>query len=85
MMRVIAARERQYTRYGREICNGSVSYDELLKDHPLTSRQQKDLQHISLQYGLSNRVQIKILRLARTIADLEGEEFISDKALNEAL
>jgi magnesium chelatase family protein len=85
MKRVSAARERQYSRYGREICNGSVSYDELLKESPLTSRHQKDLQQLSLQHGLSNRVQIKILRLARTIADLDGKDFISDIALNEAL
>lgn len=34
---------------------------------------------------MSNRVQIKIIQLARTIADLNREEHISDVALQEAL
>ncbi|MGD6875667.1 ATP-binding protein [Bacillus infantis] len=72
--RVCKARERQYKRYGREICNGSV-----------TPNQQKDLQQISLQQGLSNRVQMKILRLVRTIADMDEQDLISDQALTEAM
>ena len=82
--RVSAARERQYSRYGREICNGSVPFEELIKSSSLTLEQQQDLRKVSIQNGLSNRVQIKIIRLARTISDLDGEDGISEKALNEA-
>jgi magnesium chelatase family protein len=82
--RVRSARERQYQRYEREICNGSVPFEELIKSSPLTPAQQKDLQSLSIQHGLSNRVQIKIIRLARTISDLQGEDCILDDALNEA-
>ncbi|MDQ0154232.1 hypothetical protein [Robertmurraya andreesenii] len=32
--RVQAVRIRQYERYGREICNGRVSYELLLKTSP---------------------------------------------------
>ncbi|MBH9967916.1 YifB family Mg chelatase-like AAA ATPase [[Bacillus] enclensis] len=85
MERVRQARERQYLRYGREICNGSVPFEELIKKSPLTPQQQKDIQQLSIQYGLSNRVQIKIIRLARTISDLMGEEAITEAALTEAL
>ncbi|WP_404330359.1 YifB family Mg chelatase-like AAA ATPase [Mesobacillus maritimus] len=60
--RVSAARERQYERYGREICNSSVPFEQLIGGRPLTSSQQNGLQNLSMKYGLSNRVQIKIIR-----------------------
>ncbi|WP_335871154.1 YifB family Mg chelatase-like AAA ATPase [Bacillus sp. 2205SS5-2] len=83
--RVSAAREKQYRRYGREVCNGSVPFEELIKSSPLSPSQQTELQKISIQYGLSNRVQIKIIRLARTISDIQEEDEISEAALTEAL
>ena len=83
--RVIAARERQYKRYGNEICNGSVPFEQLIDESPLTSRQKQLLQNLSIKHGLSNRVQIKMIRLARTIADLKGDPSISDGALAEAI
>ena len=85
MKRVSEARERQYLRYEREICNGSVPFEELVKKSPLTVGQQSGLQRLSITQGLSNRVQIKIIRLARTISDLQGEESITDDAMSEAL
>lgn len=83
--RVIAARERQYDRYGKEVCNSSVPFEQLLGNRPLTEAQQSRLQDLSMKYGLSNRVQIKLIRLARTISDMRGEPFISDVAIEEAL
>ncbi|MFA9560653.1 YifB family Mg chelatase-like AAA ATPase [Evansella sp. AB-rgal1] len=83
--RVQRARERQYERYGKEICNASVPFEQLIKQHPLTNNQQHELQSLSIKQGFSNRVQIKLIRLARTIADLKGEQMISDEALLEAL
>lgn len=83
--RVVLARERQYKRYGKEICNSSVSFEQLMADQPLSEEQLHKLQRLSIQYGYSNRVQIKIIRLGRTIADLKGEDFISVESLMEAL
>jgi magnesium chelatase family protein len=83
--RVEAARKRQYERYGKEICNGSVPFERLIALNPLTRSQQRFLQGISFDQGLSNRVQIKIIRLARTIADLRGEKTITNEDLVEAL
>ncbi|MGS2777514.1 YifB family Mg chelatase-like AAA ATPase [Robertmurraya sp. GLU-23] len=83
--RVVAARERQYHRYGKEICNGRVPFEQLISNSPLTNQQQQFLQSLSIKQGLSNRVQIKIIRLARTIADLRGETSISDGDLHEAV
>ncbi|MEW8972115.1 MAG: YifB family Mg chelatase-like AAA ATPase [Mesobacillus sp.] len=83
--RVMAARERQYERYGKEICNSSVPYEQLIGNRPLTSSQQSRLQDLSIKFGLSNRVQIKLIRLARTISDMRSQRFISDEAIEEAL
>ncbi|PGT89041.1 YifB family Mg chelatase-like AAA ATPase [Bacillus sp. AFS040349] len=83
--RVASARENQYNRYGKEICNGTVPFEQLIQSSPLTPKQQYDLQQVSSKQGLSNRVQIKIIRLARTIADIKGEVLISDEDLKEAM
>ena len=83
--RVIAARERQYERYGKEICNSNVPFEHLIGNRPLTSSQQSRLQDLSIKFGLSNRVQIKLIRLARTISDMRSQQFISDEAIEEAL
>ncbi|MBT2692586.1 ATP-binding protein, partial [Bacillus sp. ISL-55] len=83
--RVTEARERQYDRYGMEICNSSVPFEQLIGNRPLTECQQSQLQDLSMKHGLSNRVQIKLIRLARTISDMRGDQFISDVAIEEAL
>ncbi|MGM0901275.1 MAG: hypothetical protein ACQEXB_09285 [Bacillota bacterium] len=36
-----------------------------------------------MKYGLSDRVQIKIIRMARTISDMRGEQSITDVAIEE--
>ncbi|MEH7494235.1 hypothetical protein [Neobacillus niacini] len=80
-----AARNRQYERYGKEICNSRVSYDILQKTSPLTQEQQKIIQQLSAKKNWSNRAQIKIIRLARTISDLEGNTTITDQSILEAV
>lgn len=81
--RVKSARERQYDWYGKGICNGRVSFEQLITNSPITSKQQEYLQNLLIKHGLSNRVQIKIILLARTIADLNGDNSLSDEALEE--
>jgi magnesium chelatase family protein len=83
--RVEAARNRQYERYGKEICNSKVSYDILQKTSPLTQEQQNIIQQLSAKKNWSNRTQIKIIRLARTISDLEGKTAITDQSISEAV
>jgi magnesium chelatase family protein len=53
--RVLGVRGRQYQRYGREICNSSVPFEQLIGSRPLTSSQQNGLQNLSMKRGLSNR------------------------------
>ncbi|WP_322746502.1 ATP-binding protein [Cytobacillus oceanisediminis] len=83
--RVEEARKRQYERYGREICNSRVSYDTLVKTSPLLSDQYRTLQQFSNKKNWSNRTQIKVIRLARTISDLEGSIGITDQSMWEAV
>ncbi|MDQ0252833.1 putative ATPase with chaperone activity [Evansella vedderi] len=64
--------------------SGGFQFEQLIAKHPLTSEQQHQLQCVSIKKGYSNRVQIKIIRLARTIADSKGEDRISNETLSEA-
>ncbi len=83
--RVTQARERQYCRYGKEMTNSRVSYDILLKKCPPSNCQQILLQKLAQKQGLSIRGQMKIFRLARTIADLQQNNNITDQNLWEAI
>jgi len=83
--RVIAARESQYERYGMELCNGRATYETLMKTNNLSDKIKQLIQQMTLKKKWSNRVQIKIIRLARTIADLREEPQITEEALWEAI
>lgn len=83
--RVSAARERQYTRYGSEISNATASNEKLLKFCQLSGEQQKMMQQWSSKHNWSTRVQMKVIRLARTISDLSENEHITNEAIWEAV
>jgi magnesium chelatase family protein len=83
--RVAEARNRQYHRYGKDITNSRVAYETLRQTSPITQPQQRFLQKLAYKYGWSNRAQLKIFRLARTIADLEQSPVITDQHLWSAL
>lgn len=83
--RVIAARERQHQRYGFDVCNAAVSTEKLLEWTHLDTDQQRMMQQWSSNYNWSTRVQMKVLRLARTISDTSGMENITNESLWEAM
>lgn len=83
--RVEEAKERQFNRYGKEIGNGRIPFDILIKSSPLTGEQQRTLHQFSIKKNWSNRKQIKIIRLARTISDLQGNEQITNQCIWEAI
>lgn len=56
-----------------------------MKTSPLTEGQQRTLNDLLNKKGLSNRAQIKIIRLARTISDLGGSPRITDQSIAEAI
>jgi magnesium chelatase family protein len=83
--RVEAARNQQFERYQTEICNSRVSYHTLQKTSPLTQEQQTFIHRLAEKKNWSNRTQIKVIRLARTISDLEGNTTITDESIREAI
>ncbi|WP_113928365.1 YifB family Mg chelatase-like AAA ATPase [Bacillus sp. P14.5] len=83
--RVTEARKRQHDRYGEQICNGRVTYDRLMKSSSLSNSQHQLIRQLSSKNHLSNRAQIKILRLARTIADLGHSEELLDEHIWEGV
>ncbi|MBP2242371.1 magnesium chelatase family protein [Cytobacillus eiseniae] len=83
--RVWEARNRQSKRYGKDMCNGRVSYDILMKTSPPSEKVKQLMQQMAIKKQWSNRVQVKLFRLARTTADLNGEAQISESSLWEAM
>lgn len=85
--RVVAARARQMQRYAETgaVCNARLSSKKLREYCPLTPSQQQMLLDAVAQLGLSARAFDRILRVARTIADLAGCKYPTDAHLFEAI
>ncbi|MGM0792451.1 MAG: ATP-binding protein [Bacillota bacterium] len=83
--RVSIARERQYERYGKMITNSSVPVETFMRMISLSEGQKRFLHNLAQKQHWSNRVHMKMIRLARTISDLRGENTISDESLWEAV
>jgi magnesium chelatase family protein len=79
--RVLAARERQRARAGDERANGQLDAGEI----ELGGRVERMLADAGLVAGLSGRGRERVIRLARTVADLEDAEAIGEAHLGEAL
>jgi magnesium chelatase family protein len=83
--RVLAARERQERRMGRGRCNAEIDLQELRRACRLDASAARMLADGHGTLGLSGRGHDRVLRLSRTIADLEGSEGISEDHLAKAL
>lgn len=81
--RVLAARERQHTRQGKP--NAQLTSGELQDHCVLDAGSHALLDKAIEQLGLSARAYHRILRLARTIADLSGSEQPGTAHLAEAI
>ncbi|MBL8799072.1 MAG: YifB family Mg chelatase-like AAA ATPase [Planctomycetia bacterium] len=84
---VLRARAVQARRFGGDgqKLNGRMTSRQLRKHCVLDAEGQKLLQSAMEQLGLSARAHDRILRVARTIADLEGAETIQSSHLSEAI
>lgn len=85
--RVEAARERQLSRYrGEKYRFNSQLPSSHVEKYCYLGREPKKLMKAAYgTLGLSVRAYYKIIRVARTIADLEGSEYISEQHLAEAI
>ncbi|MBI4340601.1 MAG: YifB family Mg chelatase-like AAA ATPase [Chloroflexi bacterium] len=88
--RVTQAREVQLRRFGDAdgsglTCNADMGPEEVWRFCPLTDTTRGLMQSAMRQMGLSARAFHRVLKLARTIADLSGADDISVAHLAEAL
>ena len=85
--RVIRCHEIQKKRYAGEtfLYNSKITTDKLEKYCHLNKREQSYMENMYEKLGLTARTYHKILKVARTIADLESCEDIKTKHLNEAI
>src|SRR6202789_2321295 len=98
--RVLAARERQHARFGqagertkgsakgasRQIfANSQMNTQQIRAYCELSSDAERLLERAMQQQGLSARAHDRILKVARTIADLGGEKDIAVKHIAEAI
>lgn len=81
--RVLAARQRQTARTGK--VNALLSNPEIARWCALSQQDAAWLESVLHSLGLSVRAWQRILKVARTIADLAGEEMISRQHLQEAV
>jgi len=82
--RVRAARERQERRLGSGRCNAEMTPAEA-RDCALGEGASALLADLYARQRLSGRAHDRALRLARTIADLEGVEAIGEEQMAQAL
>lgn len=80
---VLACRERQLARAGR--CNARLEHQQVKRHCPLASHDSKLLGEAIRRLRLSARATFRILKIARTIADLDNATRIESGHLLEAL
>ncbi len=83
---ITEAISRQRTRFGRDgFYNSSLSSFEVSQKIKLTSEAKNLLSNASEKLNLSARAYFKTIKVAQTIADLDGAEIINQNHLAEAL
>ncbi|HTZ18603.1 MAG TPA: YifB family Mg chelatase-like AAA ATPase [Dissulfurispiraceae bacterium] len=85
--RVSAARERQLKRFGsdRIFANGQMKTRHMKKHCILTAEAQGLLDTAMHRLGLSARAYSRILKVSRTIADLDASDIIDSRHVAEAI
>ena len=86
--RVQRARDRQLARFHAHsgiFCNAHMRHRDIRKFCPLDEAGTTLLEQAMARTGLSARAYDRILKVARTIADLAGDEQIGSAALSEAI
>ena len=81
--RVVAAHQRQLERAGK--VNAALTPPEIERDCVLDDAGRRLMEQALVRLGLSARAYHRILKVARTIADLQGEPAITTMHLGEAI
>ncbi|HEY3779556.1 MAG TPA: YifB family Mg chelatase-like AAA ATPase [Fimbriimonadaceae bacterium] len=84
-LRVIAARDRQIARLGKARVNAKMSPREIRDLIPLDEECTDFMRLVMHRMNISGRVFDRILKVGRTIADLEGCENVEKRHLSEAV
>ena len=87
-VRVVAARERQTARFegvSGVYCNAQMKTRQLREHCKLDADSQQMLRHAIQKLGLSGRSYDRVLKVARTISDLEGADDIQASHVAEAI
>lgn len=83
---VQAARDRQRTRYqGKFLCNAHLDSKAVREHCGMETGAEVLLQSAMNQLGLSARAYDKVLRIARTIADVDESDIIAQHHVAEAI
>ena len=85
--RVMSARQRQLRRYAGEkiYCNAQMSPRQIRKYCEISAECERLLETAMSRLGLSARAHDRILKVGRTIADLEASEQIQTAHVSEAI
>ncbi len=83
--RVIGARDKQTARYGKAKTNAQIGARELKKYCALDTNCQEQMRQAIDVMGISARAHDRILRVARTIADLDGSDELKKDHVMEAI
>jgi len=87
--RVVEARARQASRYAgrdaRSRVNGALTGRDIRRQCALTAAARRLVTQAADRLGLSARAHDRVLRVARTIADLDGRDGVSEVHVAEAL
>ena len=81
--RVTAAREQQVKRQYK--CNAMLSVPEIERYAEMSVKAKQVLNQVMTRFQFSARVYHRIIKVARTIADLRGASMIDEAHLAEAL
>lgn len=82
---MMAAREIQRERFEGPRTNAGMGLEELKRACHLSPEARRLLGRAVDHYGLSARAYSRVLKVSRTIADLEGKDIIGAEHIAEAL
>ena len=83
--RVLAARDIQTERYGKAKVNGGMSPKDIRNLVGMDKDCEDFMRLVTARMNLSARVFDRLLKVARTIADLGGSEPVTKQHLSEAV